>query len=67
MNPFECPRCHRDGFICIRILKWSHVDDDGSDPDWRRCPDHDHEWGDESEAACVACDWRGPMKELIER
>jgi hypothetical protein len=27
---------------------------------------HDHEWGEDSEACCVKCEWRGTVKELIE-
>jgi hypothetical protein len=66
MSYFQCPRCEFSKAICIKITTWSHVDEEGSDPDWRRCPDHDHDWDEDSEACCVKCEWGGTVKDLIE-
>ena len=66
MSYFKYPKCDDRDSICIKVKTWSHVDEEGSDPDWRRCPDHDHDWGPDSDALCVKCGLNGSVKHLIE-
>ena len=53
-HDLHCPMC-KSTTIAVVVSSWAVLTEDGSDTLHDRCPDNDHEWGDESTAQCLDC------------
>ncbi len=64
MNQFDmaCPKCGDEDHIDVAAVVWVRLTDDGTDLDAPK--DGSHEWDDNSEAQCVACDYSGKVRDF---
>lgn len=62
---YFCPECYRSDRIEIAATVWVRLTPDGSAAD-EATYGTGHEWTEDSEARCDACDWEGGVYELID-
>jgi hypothetical protein len=60
----RCPQCNKDHKIDVAAKIWVRLVPDGTDVD--EAQDHDHEWDENSQAICRACDFQGTVADFTD-